>query len=93
MQITQVYMNQRIESGKADTVCQPEYLPSLIRRWAEMPIKTYFGANTAELQRLYDLLGLAPHDNPSYELTAFLTMDIPEARELLAVPILAMLRE
>ena len=45
MQITQVSLNHRIESSKADTVCQPEYLPSLIRRWAEMPIKAYFGAN------------------------------------------------
>lgn len=94
-EFTRIPLAERIQSARDGRVCQPEYLPTLVRQWAGMPIKAYFGPHKKELERLYAILGLEPHENPSYQTVAGMISNITyalvdadaEAVELLAVPI------
>ena len=98
MEVTRVPLQTRIQQAGAGKVSQPEYLPTLIRQWAALPIRAYFGGCTAEQQRLYGILGLAAEDNPSYGAVAQMILAHRacafggfegDAADLLAVPVLA----
>ena len=67
MKFLRVALSERIEAVQAG---QPEYLSCLIQQWAKMPIRTYFGSCTKQLQQLLRLLCLAPEANPSYQAVA-----------------------
>ena len=93
---TIIPLNQRLEAVRDKKVCQPEYLPALIRQWARMPIASYFGPCRKELEQLRAVLGLTPEENPSYQEVAAKIDDLPfcgeasaEALELLAAPVRA----
>lgn len=95
-EFTQIPLEQRLESARGGYVCQPEYMPALIRQWARMPIASYFGPCRKELEQLRSILGLAPEDNPSYQKVAAIIDSLPfcgdecaEAVELLAAPVRA----
>lgn len=73
--LTRIPLAERIQSAQDGHVCQPEYLPALIRQWARMPIKAYFGPCKKELERLYAILGLKSDENPSYQDVAGMICD------------------
>lgn len=99
MEPARIPLEERLGAARAGRVCQPEYFPCLIRRWAEMPIRTYFGVCNQELERLCRLLDIAPEDNPSYQDVAAMICKITyaedldnrdeEAMDLLAAPVRA----
>ena len=94
MELMKVPLASRVSAARNGQTCQPEYLPCLITLWAKMPIKAYFGSCTEEREQLYELLDLAPEENPSYEQVAqriyhdpCCSCGTPEsATSLLAVP-------
>lgn len=70
MELVKVPLQERADAAREGRTAQPEYLPCLVQEWAKMPIQAYFGSCRAELLQLYDLLGFAPEENPSYQAVA-----------------------
>ena len=95
MRFIRVPLLQRTEAARARQTVQPEYLPCLIQRWAKMPIQSYFGTCTEQLQQLYRILDLEAEENPSYQDVAGMLARRRcdgmggEGMRLLAAPILA----
>lgn len=96
-EITRIPLEERLQAARNGCVCQPEYLPALIREWARTPVKAYFGPCKEEMERLYTILGLKPDENPSYWAVAGMICELDEsvgetAAELLTAPMRFMQR-
>lgn len=70
MELMKVPLASRMSIARNGQIGQPEYLPCIVAQWAKTPIKAYFGSCTEEREQLYELLDLAPRDNPTYEQVA-----------------------
>lgn len=95
MKITKIPLNTRLQAARDGLVGQPGYLPALVRQWGGTRIKAYFGECTQELDRLYEILDLAPGDDPTYQAVAGMVFNLrcttfgnaaDEAAALLAAP-------
>ena len=93
MKLVPLPLSQRLSSAAGGFVCQPEYLPCLIKLWATLPLQAYFGGCPQELQQLCALLGLPEGSELNYQQAAQRihdTLDAPddtsEALELLLAP-------
>ena len=64
-----IQLAERICNAKHGVVSQPEYCPRLVRKWAEMPIKAYFG-RSIKWRMLFRQLGLDLKANPTYQEVA-----------------------
>jgi len=96
MEIAKIPLDVRLQAARDGLVGQPEYLPALVRQWGGTRIKAYFGKCTQELDRLYEILGLAPEDDPTYQAVAGMVFNLrcttygtaaEEAASLLAAPV------
>lgn len=96
MEIAKIPLDVRLQAARNGLVGQPEYLPALVRQWGGTRIKAYFGKCPEELDRLYEILGLAPEDNPTYQEVARMVFDLrcttfgnaaEEAASMLAAPV------
>ncbi len=96
MEIAKIPLDVRLRAARDGLVGQPEYLPALVRQWGGTRIKAYFGKCTQELDRLYELLDLAPGEDPTYQAVAGMIFNLrcttfgnaaEEAAALLVAPV------
>ena len=77
MAVHPIPLSERIENAKCGLVSQPEYCPCLIRQWAEMPVKAYFG-RSLQWRGLFRRLGLEMTANPTYQKVAEMIKETDE---------------
>ncbi len=96
MEIRRIPLDVRLQAARDGLVGQPEYLPALVRLWGGTRLKAFFGSCTQERDLLYEILDLAPEDDPTYQAAAGMIFDLrcttfgnagEEAAVLLAAPV------
>ena len=91
--VHQIPLAARVSVARHGQISQPEYCFCLVRQWAQMPVKAYFGRSD-KWRALFQRLGLELSANPTYQEVAAM-MD-PADKEfmnellLLAAPIWAL---
>ena len=80
----------RVATARRGQISQPEYCHCLVRQWAQMPVKAYFGRSD-KWKTLFRLLGLELSANPTYQEVAAMIdqadVDFTAELHLLAAPI------
>ena len=67
----------RMSTARHGKVSQPEYCFCLVRQWAQMPIKAYFG-RSRKWRTLFRCLGLELSANPTYQEVAAMINEVDE---------------
>lgn len=96
MKLKPIALAVRITLAEQGEIGQPEYYAGILRQWAQMPIKSYFGSHKKAQERLFRLLDLDPDDNPSYQAVAYLVYHSSannELLDLLSIPLQAYYRD